>query len=543
MSFKVSRVNQPEIITDTFLPHLQHGGELTENDVGQVLAEADQRSYTTDYTQLCEYIGLWKQVNNRFVYDLDANRLSSDRIERLFQLLARLPHFRRWLLLKYRDDHDPSVEDVTVLDEREQGFLKRRLNMLEKWDDYVQRQITRSMDDLIEDYLPETMRVSDEFLFYDPQLDYTEEAEVRTTLLILLVLAQKRGFAVSLDHVARLLSVELETLHEIIDGVFTPLSIDVNTRDYTASLTSTILFSVTNLDRIEERLNALNGTENLSDEGFDSYVDGLAGELVNRGVFTTAAVDVDTPRSQLQWQDEQIEVRRYPELSSPDTDVIFEQLWEFTRRGGRVPIPDADFQELGTFNRALAEILALEDYPSVGTPAWQFLTLIREPEVVLGPAPIFSKNNTHSLTPVGMRLTDVNRSMRNLFARTLVFLSHPAYRYLAIVACEFESFLLDAPYRLSLGGTTYKLPEFFDHLSTEDHINHEFILSDSLRQADCKPVVDTAEWLGFLEPDLAAGTYDIGADLNRAINEYNFPGRVYEEEYDILRAVAPGGTL
>lgn len=543
MSFRVSRVNKPGIITDTFLPYFQHGGELTENDVDQILADADQQSYQTDYTQLCEYIGLWKQVNNRFVYDLDANRLSSDRIERLFQLLTRLPHFRRWSLLKYRDEHDPSVEDVTILDEREQGFLKRRLSMLEKWNDYIRSQITRSMHDLIDEYLPETMRVSDEFLFYDSQLDYTEEAEVRTTLLILLVLAQKRGFAVSLDQVARLLSIELEKLHEIIDDVFTPLSIDVDTGGHTAALTSTILFSVTNLDRIEDRIAALNGTEILSDDGFDSYVDGLAGELVNRGVFTTAAVDVDTPRSQLQWQDEQIEVERYPEFPSPDIDTAFEQLWEYTKPRGRVPIPDANFQELGTFNRALAEILALEDYPSVGTPEWQFLTLIREPEVVLGPAPIFSKNNTHSLTPVGTWLTDVNRSTRNLLARTLLFLSHPAYRYLPIVACEFEKFQLDAPYRLNLGGTTYTLPEFFDHLSTSDQINHEFILSESLRQADCKPVVDTAEWLGFLEPDLAAGAYDIGSDLNRSINKYKFAGKVYEEEYDKLRAVAPGVTL
>jgi len=543
MSFKVSRVNKPEIITDTFLPYLQHGGELTENDVDQILANADQRSYPTDYTQLCEYIGLWKQVNNRFVYDLDANRLPSDRTERLFQLLARLPHFRRWLLLKYRDEHDPSVEDVTVLDEREQGFLKRRLSMLEKWDDYVRSRISRSMEDLIEEYLPETMRVSDEFLFYDSQLDYTEEAEVRTTLLILLVLAQKRGFAVLLNQVARLLAIELETLHEIIEGVFMPLSIDVDTGGHTAALNSTIQFSITNPDRIEDRLAALNSTENLSEEGFNSYVGGLAGELVNRGVFTTAAVDIDTPRSQLQWQDEQIEVKRYPELPPPDTDTVFEQLWEYTRQSGRVPLPDADFQELGTFNRALAEILTLEDYPSVGTPEWQFLTLIREPEVVLGPAPIFSKNNIHSLTPVGTWLTDINRSTRNLFARTLLFLSHPAYRYLAIVACEFEKFQLDAPYRLNLGGTTYTLPEFFDYLSTSDHINHEFILSESLRQVDCKPVVDTAEWFGFLEPDLAAGTYDIGSDLNRSINKYKFAGKVYEEEYDKLRAVAPGVTL
>jgi hypothetical protein len=114
---------------------------------------------------------------------------------------------------------------------------------------------------------------------------------------------------------------------------------------------------------------------------------------------------------------------------------------------------------------------------------------------------------------------------------------------LAIVACEFEKFQLDAPYRLNLGDSTYTLPELFDHLSTSDRINHEFILSESLRQADCKPVVDTAEWLGFLKPDLAVGAYDIGSDLNKSINKYKFAGRVYEEEYDKLRAIAPGVTL
>lgn len=543
MSFKVSRVNQPEIITETFLPYLQQAGELTSHDVKQILADADQQSYQTDYAQLCAYLGLWKQVNTRFVYDLDESVLSNNQIERLFQLLARLPHFRRWLLIKYRTGNTPSVEDVTVSDEREQQFLKRRLRMLEKWDDYVCSQISRPMDELIEEYLPETMRMSDEFLFYDSQQRYTEDAEIRTTLLVLLVLAQKRGFAVALDEVAQRLSTELETLHGIIDGVFTPLAIDINAGDYTAALKSTILFSVTCLDRVEPKLAAFSKTETRDGTDIDTYMNTLAGDLIDRGVFTTTAVNVDRPHSRLQWQHEQSREKRYPDMPSPSSNELFEELWQASQRGGLVPLPDADFSQLGTFNRALAETLTMENTPTIGTPEWQFLTVIREPEIVLGPVPIFAAEQEHQLGPIGTWIQEKSQQKRNQIARTLIFLCHPAFRYLAIVACEFNDFQLTPPYRLDLAGTRYDLVEFFDHLSTVDDIEHEFILCQQLRESACKPLVKTAEWLGFLEPDPTANAYDLGRKLNKAINEYKVADTVYEEEYSKLRTVVPGVTL
>ena len=543
MSFKVSRVNQPEIITETFLPYLQQAGELTSLDVKNILSHADQQSYQTDYTQLCAYLGLWKRVNNRFVYDLDESELSKNQIERLFQLLARLPHFRRWLLIKYRTGDAPLVGDVTVSDEREQQFLKRRLRMLQKWDEYVRGQISRPMDELMEEYLPEMMRVSDEFLFYDSQQRYTKNAEVRTTLLVLLVLAQKRGFAVALDKVAKKLSTELETLHQIIDTVFTPLAIDIDVGDCTAALKSTILLSVARLDRVEPRLAALSKTEARDGTDLDTYMNTLAGDLIDCGVFTTTAVNVNRPHSRLQCQPEQSSKKRYPDLSSPGSNELFEEIWQASQQGGQVPLPGADFSKLGTFNRALAESLTRENTPTIGTPEWHFLTAIREPEIVLGPAPIFAAEQDHQLGPIGTWMQAKSQQERNQIARALIFLCHPAFRYLAIVACEFNDFQLTPPYRLDLAGTRYDLVEFFDHLSTADGIEHEFILCQQLRDSACKPLVKTAEWLGFLEPDLTANAYDLGKELNKAINEYKFAGTVYEEEYNKLRTAVPGVTL
>jgi len=540
MSFKVSRVNQPEIITNSFLPLIQEVGELTKRDIDQILYANSQGSYTTDYRQLGEYVGLWKQVDDHFVYGLDNDKLSSDRIECLFQLLGRLPHFRHWLYLKYCNEQTPGVEDVTILDERNQRFLKERLKMLNKWGKHFENKASMPMTDLIEEHLLSRIRVSDEFLFYDSYQHYTKSAEIRTTLLIFFILAQERGFAIDLNAAANALAVERKDIDRIITDVFSPLAISVDTIDEVASLETSIQLIITNPNPIERRVKTATSLVDMNAEKLPAeYYGSVADALTDQGLFITSGSSLDTEKSIITYQHTDSFKVRYNNLPDPDSDALFEKIWDQSREG-TVPIPTVSFEELGTYNRAVGEILDTNTYPEVETTEWYLYTLLREPKHVLGPAPIFVDENRYQLGKIGKWLNTLDQRNQNRIIRTLLFLTQPAYRYVAIAACEFNSFSMKPPFEIELHTGNLTLTNFLRSISKTDEIDYEFIIENKLEDANCQPVIDTAEWLGFINRDLTAGSYELSDSLNSAINKHKFVGEIYESEFDKLLSIKQG---
>jgi len=93
------------------------------------------------------------------------------------------------------------------------------------------------------------------------------------------------------------------------------------------------------------------------------------------------------------------------------------------------------------------------------------------------------------------------------------------------------------PFEIELHTGNLTLTNFLRSISKTDEIDYEFIIENKLEDANCQPVIDTAEWLGFINRDLTAGSYELSDSLNSAINKHKFVGEIYESEFDKLLSI------
>jgi hypothetical protein len=212
---------QPSVLVDEVLPLLLECGELTEEDIGSVFRKAGIGSYSESHIDLGVRVGLFKECGEAYILAADAMEdIRKGEGIRLFDFLRRVPHFNRWVEMKYVEEREIESADILIEDERGSQMRQDRSSLFSGWESQIQEKLeTGTVRELVTDQDRGPVYVWDEYLFNKSQ----DNLPLRSAILCIIGAAAEQGAAIRNEDVAAILDVESEEVESVIDNVLKPV--------------------------------------------------------------------------------------------------------------------------------------------------------------------------------------------------------------------------------------------------------------------------------------------------------------------------------
>lgn len=436
MTLRIGRLSKPRLLTDDLLQALRKGGELALSEINQI-ADKDryrQKSYDDEIRDLCELTGLCFHYDGVLSLRADPIIDVNPEPERRFQLLTRMPHFRKWLDLQFNNDnsvwHSTQVNTVDEQDVSRIGDFRE--SRFEQWADDLESDLTTSIESRFDDGVTDPIRVTDDCLFYNTGgAAPTQEQAQRITVLLLLLAAKQRGSAVELDRIATQVNQSVETIREWIVSYFDPIGIPVSSSETTAWLTTSV--------------------------HYESHRFNSASALLKRTGHSNALVQQETPRetlvssfrevfsqpAELTVKAEPCPIDFLPTLEEPRfIDGGSSSVAEFiqqreglepTKEGYSILIPAPSEEALRRpFDNSVRHLLeSPAETEDISAPEWELGHLFRERYRYAGSVPLFTASEPGDLTAFGAHLQSEGLTRPKL--RCLLFVTNPALRLLFVL--------------------------------------------------------------------------------------------------------------
>jgi len=424
---------QPSVLVDEILPLLLEYGELTENDIGSVFQKAGIPTYKESHIDLGRRIRLFEECGEVYVLTPEAvDGIREDKGVRLFDFLRRIPHFNRWLEMKYVEEQEIGFSDILIKDERESQMRQGRPSLFSDWESQIQKRLeTDTVRELVADQDSGLIYVWDEYLFNKSQ----DDLPLRSAILCIIGAAAEQGAAIRSDDVAAILDVEAEEVELVIDEVLKPVGCPLTTVENAYSLDHDLRYIVAHPEPASKKLRTS------IDEDFkftgDKAIAELASTIEKQGSpfiypgidpvsFDTEPVSGADPTPIYQFD------------TNESNQSLLDSLKTQTQRKSRVTVPvglSEREDSLLTAFRELLEAVEAGERRRIGDRLQHHL---RSRYEYLGAVPMLESPSYDTITELGEQFIETNPSERRQLLQSIEFMCNPLVQSTLVLVERFD---------------------------------------------------------------------------------------------------------
>lgn len=411
---------QPGVLVDGVLPLLLEYGELTEEDIDSVFGKAGIKSYSESHIDLGERVRLFEECGEAYLLATDAMEdIREGEGVRLFDILRRVPHFNRWLEMKYVEEWEVGSSDILIEDERGSQMRQRRSSLFSDWESQIQERLEEStVSELIADQDNGPVYVWDEYLFYKSQ----DGLPLRSAILCILGVAAEQGAAIRSENVEAILDVEAEEVESVIDNVLKPVGCPITMVGNAYTLDNDLRYIVAHPEPSSKTLR----TSINKDFEFtaDNAIPELAATIEKQGShFIYPGIDPVSFETELVPGREPTPIYRF------DTDesdhALLDSLKTQTQQKSRVTVPVGLAGREDSLLTAFRELLeAVEEGERRGIDD-RLQHHLRSRYEYLGAVPMLKPPSYDALTELGEKFIETNPTERRQLLQSIEFMCNP----------------------------------------------------------------------------------------------------------------------
>lgn len=410
---------QPGVLIDEVLPLLLNYGELTEGDIGSIFRKAGVKSYSESHIDLGIRIRLFEECGDTYILATDAMEgIKGSSGVRLFHFLCRVPHFKRWLEMRYLEEREIESSDILIEDERGSQMRQNRPSLFSDWESQIQDRLeTGTVSELVANQDSRPVYIWDEYLFYNSQGNLS----LRSAILCILGAAAEQGAAIRSEDVATLLDVEAEKVESIIDSVLKPIGCPLTKVENAYTLDHELRYIVAHPKPASKVLRAaINERFDFTD---DNVISELAATIEKQGsYFIYPSSDPVSFDIELVSVAEPTPIYRF-DASGSDQSIL-ESLQAQTQQKSQVTVPvsllEREDSLLSAFRELLEAVKAGEE-----RRVDELQHHLRSRYEYLGAVPMLEAPNYDTLTELGEQFLDTNPTERRQLLQSIEFMCNP----------------------------------------------------------------------------------------------------------------------